>query len=336
MSMSTLQLLLSTMSVQVHAFAFCEIQNGWRLAKQGATDALIVHYVLAGAGTIQVGDHPPTSFGPNSIVIPPRGLPHTIGFSDAARTVISGDALSFVPRGVHRITAGDGSQDILLACGAITARYAGALGLFDHLQAVVVEDLSTSTHLRHAFAFMVEELAHSGLGSSEVTGALMKQCLIVFLRLHLTKQGAGSPIFRALRDPRLAGAVAAIVDAPAAPHTVESLAAICGMSRTVFAERFSAIFGEGPIAFLHRARLRLAAHMLTLSPMPVKVIADSVGYASRSYFSHAFKAAYGIDPTAYRNRRAQRDREAEPLDDAIFSESSAEDALQSRARIGGE
>src|ERR1700712_2080922 len=142
MSMSTLQLLLNTMSVQVHAFAFCEIQDGWRLAKQGATDALIVHYVLAGAGTIQVGDHPPISFGPNSIVIPPRGLPHTIGFADAARTVASGNALSFVPRGVHRITAGDGSQDILLACGAITARYAGALGLFDHLQAAVVEDLS--------------------------------------------------------------------------------------------------------------------------------------------------------------------------------------------------
>ena len=96
MPMNTLQLLLNTMSVQVHAFAFCEIQAGFRLAKQGATDALIVHYVLAGAGTIKVGDHPPISFGPNSIVIPPRGLPHTIGFADAARTMVSADALSFV------------------------------------------------------------------------------------------------------------------------------------------------------------------------------------------------------------------------------------------------
>ena len=328
MSIGTLQLLLATMSVQVHAFAFCEIQAGWRLEKQGATDALLVHYVLAGAGTIQAGGRPPAPFGQNSIVIPPRGLPHTIGFADAARTAVLGDSLGFVPRGVLRVTAGDGSRDILLACGAITARYAGALGLFDQLQDAVVEDLSRSAHLRHAFSYMVEELAHPSLGTAEVTGALMKQCLIVLLRRHLREHGADSPIFRALRDPRLAGAVAAVVDAPAAPHTVESLAAICGMGRTAFAERFSDTFGEGPIAFLQRARLRLAAQLLTTSPMPVKVIAASVGYASRSYFSHAFKAAYGVDPTAFRNRRAEADRDAEPLSDAEFDDVCAEEPFR--------
>ena len=238
-------------------------------------------------------------------------------------------------RGVHRITAGDGSRDILLACGAITARYAGALGLFDRLQAAIVQDLSTSAHLRHAFSFMVDELAHPGLGSSEVTGALMKQCLIVFLRIHLTEQGTSSPIFRALRDPRLAVAVAAVVDAPAAPHTVESLAEICGMSRTVFAERFSATFGEGPIAFLQRARLRLAAQMLTTTPTPVKVIAASVGYTSRSYFSHTFKEAYGVDPTVYRNRRAQGDLERQPLEDVISARASPADPRgQSALKFG--
>ncbi|WP_237477112.1 helix-turn-helix domain-containing protein [Lichenibacterium dinghuense] len=314
MSMSTLQAILATMSVQVHAFAFCEIQNGWRLEKRGVPDALIVHYILAGSGTIQAGDRPPVAFGPHSIVIPPRNLAHTIGFADASRMLPAADGLGLLPNGLLRITAGDGSRDILLACGAITARYAGALGLFDRLQDAVVGDLSASKHLRHAFSFMVEELAEPGLGTADVTGALMKRCLVFFLRLHLQDQGMYSPLFRALRDPRLAGAVAAIVDAPAAPHTVESLAALCGMSRTAFAERFSDTFGEGPIAFLQRARLRLAAQVLVTSPMPVKVIAASVGYASRSHFSHAFRAAYGIDPTAFRRRRAEADLDLEPLD----------------------
>ena len=48
--------------------------------------------------------------------------------------------------------------------------------------------------------------------------------------------------------------------------------------------------------------------------MPVKVIAASVGYASRSHFSHAFSAAYGIDPTAFRRRRTEADRQLEPRD----------------------
>ena len=327
MSTNVLQLFLATMSVQVHAFAFCEIQTGWRLEKQGSADALLVHYVLEGEGTIQAGDHPIASFGPNSIVIPPRGLPHTIGFADATQTAVSGDALGFVPPGVFRITAGDGSRDILLACGAITARYAGALGLLDRLQDTVVEDLSSSAHLRHAFSYMIEELAHPSLGTTEVTEALMKQCLIVFLRKHLRERGTDSPVFRALRDPQLAAAVAAIVEAPSAPHTVESLATLCHMGRTAFAERFSATFGEGPIAFLQRARLRLAAQLLTTSPMPVKLIGASVGYASRSYFSQTFKAAYGVDPTAYRNRRTIADRDAEPLVDAKFDDSSAARSL---------
>ena len=324
MSTSTLQLILATMSVQVHAFAYCEIQAGWRLKKEGVADALLVHYVLDGAGTIQVGDSPSAPFGPNSIVIPPRGLSHTIGFANATRMAASRDALGVTSQGVHRITAGDGSRDILLACGAITARYAGALGLLDRLRHPIIEDLSSSAHLRHAFHFMIEELAHPGLGTIEVTGAVMKQCLTLLLRRHLTERGVDSPIFHALRDPRLAAAVTAVVDAPAAPHSVESLAALCGMSRTAFAERFSATFGEGPAAFLQRARLRLAAQLLTTSPMPVKVIAASVGYASRSYFSQAFKSAYGVDPTAYRSRREEADRRAEPLDDASFEVSCSE------------
>ena len=174
---------------------------------------------------------------------------------------------------------------------------------------------------------MVEEIARPGVGTAEVTGALMKQCLILFLRKHLTERGVDSPIFRALRDPRLADAVAAVIAAPAAPHTVESLSALCGMSRTAFAERFTAAVGEGPIAFLQRARRRLAAQLLTTTPTPIKAIAASVGYASRSYFSHAFKAAYGVDPTAYRSRCVEADRDAEPMEGASFDVSSDEEVF---------
>ncbi|MET7244378.1 AraC family transcriptional regulator [Methylobacterium sp. EM32] len=302
MTCTVLASLLPTLSVQVHAFAFCEIQTGWRLAKSALADALLVHYVLAGSGSVVVADQPPLLFGPNSMIILPRDVDYSIGSVDAAGTVTSGEVRRLLPNGLVAYTAGDGSRDILLACGSISARYAGALGLFDRLHGALAEDLSADARLRHAFAFMIEELVRPGLGTQEVTSALMKQCLAILLRVHLEEKGTRSPIFEALRDPRLVPAIAAILDAPGAPHTVDSLAALCGLSRTGFAERFSATFDEGPIEFLQRARLQLAAKLLTTSPMPVKVIAESVGYASRSYFSHAFKAAYGCDPSTYRHR----------------------------------
>ncbi|RUP18912.1 AraC family transcriptional regulator [Methylobacterium sp.] len=302
MSSNILSNLFSTLSVQVQAFAYCEIQSGWQLAKNGMPDAILVHYVLAGSGTIAIDGQGPVHFGPNHIVIPPRGVRHSIGFDGATRSVSAEDARRVLPDGLIALTAGDGTRDILLACGSISARYAGALGLFDRLPDALVEDLSESDRLRHAFAFMVEELVQPSLGTQEVTSALMKQCLAILLRIHLKERGVCSPIFEALRDPRLVPAIAAVLDAPGGQHTVDSLAALCGMSRAGFAERFSATFGEGPIEYLQRARLQLAAKLLTSSPMPVKVISDSVGYASRSYFSHAFKAAYGYDPSAYRAR----------------------------------
>lgn len=317
--------LTSTLDVQVHAFAFCEIQSGWRLAKQGAADALFIHYVLTGSGTINVGDQPPVAFGPNCMIIPPPGIAHSLGFKEPACTVAAEEARRVLPSGLVALTAGDGSRDILLACGSITANYAGALGLFDRLDGALVEDLSADDRLRHAFAFMIEELVHPGLGTLEVTSALMKQCLTILLRVHLKEKGTRSPIFEALRDPGLVPAVAAILDTPGAPHTVGSLAAVCGMSRSTFAERFSATFGDGPIEYLHRVRLRLAAQLLRTSPMSVKVIAERVGYASRSYFSHAFKAAYGYDPSTYRGLHADTAEAAELVPETVFDIASRVD-----------
>lgn len=151
--------LFSTLSVQVHAFAYCEIQTGWTLDKNGIADAILVHYVLAGSGRISVEGQKPQRFGPNCMVIPPRGMRHSIGFAGAAQSVTAEDARRFLPNRLISLTAGDGSRDLLLACGSISARYAGAIGLFDRLHDALIEDLSESDRLRDAFAFMVEEIA---------------------------------------------------------------------------------------------------------------------------------------------------------------------------------
>jgi transcriptional regulator GlxA family with amidase domain len=134
----------------------------------------------------------------------------------------------------------------------------------------------------------------------------------VLLRQHLLRDGETSPLFAALHDQRLARAVVAVLDDPAAAHTLESLARRAGMSRTAFAERFSQVFGQGPIDFVQKVRLRIAAKLLATTDVPVKVIATSIGYASRSYFSRAFRAAYGTDPTSFRASAGGQERLSPP------------------------
>lgn len=109
----------------------------------------------------------------------------------------------------------------------------------------------------------------------------------------------------AFRHPRLARAVVAILEDPA-DHSVSSLAELAGMSRTSFSDHFTRAFGQGPIDFVQKTRLRVAARLLEVSDLPMKAIALSVGYAGSRPFSRAFEATYGALPTVYRDQMIQR------------------------------
>ncbi|MGI4942704.1 MAG: cupin domain-containing protein [Janthinobacterium lividum] len=302
----TLDRLLTELAVRLHAFSVCEVQRGWRLAFP-AFAAITVHYVLQGTGAVCVGNGPWLPFAAQSVIVVPARQPHVLGEAGAvARTVAAAEHCSLLGDGLVRFTAGNGGRDILLVCGTIPAAHGSALGLFDLLREPMVESFAAGGALRQAFELMALEVARPGLGTQAMTEVLMKQCLIALLRQHLLRgalpgEEAGSPLAPALRHPRLARAVLAIIEDPAAPHSVESLASRAGMSRASFAEHFSRIFRQGPIDFVQKVRLRVAARLLTTTDLPLKVVARSVGYAGSTPFSRAFRAAHAIGPGAYRS-----------------------------------
>lgn len=306
----TLDRLLTELAVRLHAFSVCEVQQGWRLTFP-AFAAVTVHYVLQGTGAVCVGNGPWLAFAAQNIIVVPARQPHVLGAAGAmARTVPAAEHCSLIGDGLVRFTAGDGSRDILLVCGTIPASHGSALGLFDLLREPMVESFAAADAPRHAFELMQGEVARPGLGTQAMTEVLMKQCLLALLRQHLLHgalpdERAGSPLAAALRHPRLARAVLAIIENPAAPHSVESLASRAGMSRASFAEHFSRTFQQGPIDFVQKARLRVAARLLTTTDLPLKVVAHSVGYAGSTPFSRAFRAAYTVDPATYRRLGAE-------------------------------
>ena len=315
MKSDVLDRLLITLAVRLHAFSICQIQHGWRLVF-GPLKGITIHYVLDGRGSVQVGDSSWTPFEPGSIVVIPARLAHAIGEAEKPIGEARGEEHCAIRHeGLVTFTAGDGRRDVLLVCGMISASHEGALGLFASLQRPLVQNAASDPVLQQAFALMRAEIANPTVGTQALTEALMKQCLIHFLRRQLA-EGAVSPVFAALRDSRLARAVTTVIEQPAAPHTVESLARVAGMSRASFAERFSETLAQTPIDFVQKVRLRLAAQLLTTTDLPVKVVAASIGYASRSYFSRAFRATYGVDPRLFREVGGQEEREPERVENA--------------------
>lgn len=300
--------LLSTLDVRLRAFAVCEIRPGWSLVFD-PMPAVVIHHVLAGGGLLRVGGVPdPVALVPGLMVVMPPGLGQRLEVVDATggrpREAAAGESCAALADGLIKFDAGPEAVrgELLVACGTITATHGAGFGLFDGLRGPLVQDTGGSEPIRQAFRAMLAELASPGVGSGALTEALMKQCLILLLRGHLARLGPGSPLFAALADPRLARAVGAVLERPAHPHTLGGLAATAGMSRSSFALRFVTAFGQSPLDFVRQVRLREAARLLATTALPVKLVAASVGYASRSRFSQAFSDAYGLDPTGYRSR----------------------------------
>lgn len=293
--------LLTTLDVRFQAFAVCEVRPGWRLVFD-PMDAVVIHYVLAGAGALQTDGGVAIPFGTHSIMIVPPGKRQSLSRpSGPLRDALAGENCSPAADGLVKFDAGTGEGEILVVCATINATYGGGFGLFDSLVEPIVENIASLDQVRDAFRIMLAENANPRIGTRALTEALMKQCMILLLRKHLDHQGPASPVFAVLKDPRLARAIAAIVAQPAAPFGLKELAEIAGMSRSSFAEHFSETFRQSPLDFLQKVRLRHAAHLLSATDLPVKVVAKSVGYASRSHFSRAFRDTYGVDPTAYRS-----------------------------------
>jgi AraC family transcriptional activator of mtrCDE len=118
--------------------------------------------------------------------------------------------------------------------------------------------------------------------------------------------------FSILADRQITRAFADMVARPGAAHTVRSLAHSAGLSRSAFMARFSEIFGRSPMAILRDLRMRQAALDLTTTMMPIDVVARNAGYESRSSFVRAFRKAYNVDPSKYRQngRGGEDDKDA--------------------------
>jgi transcriptional regulator GlxA family with amidase domain len=74
----------------------------------------------------------------------------------------------------------------------------------------------------------------------------------------------------------------------------------------VVAERFAQLLGEGPLTYLARWRLQLAARLLQTSRKTILKIASEVGYESEAAFSRAFKREFAVPPAKYRKLNVPR------------------------------
>ena len=298
--MTQLDQLIEGLDVGVSAFALCEVrQDAKFILKEEINTA--VHYVLAGNGIAWQPGGRSFALKQHTIMIIPPGSLVAIT-NERGEHIQPSDAHCVpLPEDWANLTVGNGAPGIKLACGFIRAMHLETTGIFDHLREPLVVDDVDDQPIRAPFRQLLDELAAPRPGTKVLAEMLMKQCLIELLRRQSEEaRDSYAPWLAAAGHPALGRAIAAITDRPEANHTLQSLADIAGMSRATFAQQFREAFGRTPMDFVKEVRLRRAARFLAATNLPVKTVAARVGFASRSYFSRAFRAYAGIDPAGFR------------------------------------
>jgi AraC-like DNA-binding protein len=138
-------------------------------------------------------------------------------------------------------------------------------------------------------------------GQEAMLAKLSELMFVEALRAHIDGLAPEARSWVAgLRDPDIGAALRLVHGRFAEPWTLDRLAREVGMSRSSFADRFTAYVGLPPMTYLSRWRLQVAARMLQNGTTSVARVAAAVGYQSESAFNRAFKRQVGRSPGTWR------------------------------------
>ncbi|MGK9171001.1 helix-turn-helix transcriptional regulator [Inquilinus limosus] len=300
LSTSDLNSLMRALEIDVIALTEMLIPSGHR-AEMGTIDAPAIHYTVSGRGRISIGNGPPMPLEPHLLIIKPPNTPFAIEVdgADGPKRLISRDCWKRHD-GVLRIAMPAEPPEVIQICGFFNASFGQSIGLFRELREPVVEKFEPTDKIDLKLREAVEELCAQEIGMGAMTASLLKQVIVALVRRSMKSSRGWTDRFSILADRQITRAFADMVARPGAAHTVRSLAQSAGLSRSAFMARFSEIFGRSPMAVLRDLRMRQAARDLTTTAAPVDVVAYNAGYESRSSFVRAFRKAYNVDPSEYR------------------------------------
>lgn len=146
------------------------------------------------------------------------------------------------------------------------------------------------------------EMSESRPGAQAAIELSAQYLLLEVLRVASADASlVGAGLLRGFGDDRLRPALEQMHDDPGHAWRLDELAQAASMSRSSFAERFTAILGEPPLAHLTRLRMLTARRRLLEVDHRIGQIAASLGYTSESAFSTAFKREVGVSPRRYRD-----------------------------------
>lgn len=271
------------MPTERHVIRFHVVSEGtcWIMTPQGEK-------LECNQGDLLLIPHGATHVVASACVVPP--LPLTTVLQDAG---YQGEGL---------LRYGGGGERAALVCGYF--------GFDEAVVHPVIATLPNLIHIRQQgqrqyawLAQLLEHIGHESENKTEAWGEVVRRMSEILFIQVLREYMAGHPnatgALMALADPRLGRALKAIHGQPSKAWSVDELASLANMSRSVFIEHFRAGLGTSPARYLTTWRMYKARSLLATQRTSVEKVANAVGYQSETAFNRAFKAQFGVAPGRY-------------------------------------
>jgi AraC-like DNA-binding protein len=264
------------------------------------------HFVAVGCMRIQPEGGTAIDVCAGEIVLLPQNDVHVFGSELSAAPVPAREVIR-PPQGdeLARIAYGGGGEVTQLVCGylACDTPFSPLLSALPPVLKLDVRSTASGAWIESSFRFAASEIAAGRLGSTTVIAKLSELLFVEAVNQYVASLPAERRGWLAgLRDPQIGRALAALHARPVEAWTAESLAREVGMSRSVFADRFSALVGQPPMQYLALWRMHMAAQQLREGHRSVAQIGFSIGYESEAAFSRAFKRQFDTSPATWRKQ----------------------------------
>jgi len=308
--MDVLNDILNTLNLKGAFYFRTDFSSPWAVAVPDLDGAARFHLALQGRCHVGIEGGGDVVLNPGDLVLIPRGRAHTLadapGRSGAALETVLADA-GYRGDGVLVVGEGDPAASTQLVCGHLNFRRGAdhpvLRALPDHLH-ITAATRAQQTWLDDLLRLMPRRLFEGDVGSEAAVTRLSEIVFIELLRIGIGQSERLKALLEAFSDPKIGRSLELIHARPAHGWTVASLAREVGMSRSRFAERFSALVGASPMAYLADWRLQKALPLLDDAHRSVQQVATQIGYDSPAAFTRAFAGKFGLPPSEYRRQVA--------------------------------
>jgi AraC-like DNA-binding protein len=266
------------------------------------------HFVVQGHMLLRVADAEPIEVRAGELSLLPHNDAHLFGSDLSAEMIQAHTVLQPAPPGgIARIRHGGSGEATHLLCGFLgsSISFSPLLSALPAVLKLDVRSTASGSWIESSFRFAASEIAAGRMGSATVIARLSELLFVEAVSKYVEALPQDRRGWLAgLRDPQVARALSLLHARAAEPWTAETLAIAVGMSRSVFAERFTSLVGQPPIQYLTLWRMHLAAQRLREGHERIAQIASAVGYESEAAFSRAFKRQFGTSPVSWRRQES--------------------------------